>query len=58
MLKVSAIVLAREPAVCVRSPYSLKSRGGSHMYTAGELVRGTGENKKGSLEREVRNLER
>ena len=31
MLKASSFVLACERAVCVRSPYSLKSRGGSHI---------------------------
>ena len=31
MLKASSFVLACERAVCVHSPYSLKSRGGSQM---------------------------
>ena len=31
MLKASSFVFACERAVCVRSPYSLKSRGGSHI---------------------------
>lgn len=31
MLKASSFVSARERAVCMRSPYSLKSRGGSHI---------------------------
>ena len=33
VLKASSFVLACERAVCVHSPYSLKSRGGSHLKT-------------------------
>ena len=32
MLKASSFVLACERAVCVRSPYSLKSLGGSQLF--------------------------
>ena len=31
VLKASSFVLACDRTVCVRSPYSLKSRGGSHI---------------------------